>query len=164
MGVIQYCTPEWLEECAKRYAENPGLQSKLKKISQKMCYLVKADPEWGIDNDIIFGAFFDEGKLLKLAFFTEEKAGNEADYILEATPKEWVSLLRKQNKFIARFMMQEVKLKQGERVDVLRLAPYANDLIDALTLAEMLYPDEMSPEELETYRAYINEFRAELGL
>lgn len=164
MGIVRYCTPEWLAETSKLYDQNSKLKSRLKKLSQKMCYLVKGDENWGIDRDIIFGAVFDDGELLKLDFYTPEQAGNEADFILEATPEEWVSILRKKFKFIPRFMMQQVKLNMGEKVDVLKLAPYANELIDALTSAEVQYPDEMSPEELETLRADINKFRSESGI
>ncbi len=164
MDTIRYCTPQWLEECKKRYDANSALQTKLKKITRKMVFLVKADPAWGIDEDIYFGAFFDAGKLLKLELLSPQAAAGEADYILEASPQEWVDILRKKTKFIARFMMQEIKLPQGEKVDVLSLAPYANDLVDVLALPELQYPDEMTPEELEAYRADIHEFRSKMGI
>jgi putative sterol carrier protein len=164
MGIVRYCTPEWITESAKLYEKNPALKLRLKKLKQKMCYLVKADPDWGIDKDIIFGAAFNQGELLEFDFFNRERAEKEADFILEATPEEWVSILRKKYKFIPRFMMKMVKLYMGENVDVLRLAPYANELIEVLTSAQVQYPDEMSPEELEAFRAYVNEFRDELGI
>ena len=164
MDTIRYCTPQWLEECKKRYDENSALQAKLKKITRKMVFLVTADPAWGIGEDIYFCAFFDEGKLLKLELLSPRAAAAEADYILEATPREWVDILRKKTRFIARFMMQEIKLPQGEKIDVLSLAPYANDLVDVLALPELQYPDEMTPEQLEAYRADIHAFRSKMAI
>ncbi|NQU66261.1 MAG: hypothetical protein HQ517_18535, partial [SAR324 cluster bacterium] len=150
-------------ENARLYRASSTFEEKLKKISHKMCYRVTADPSWGIDNDIIFGAFFDQGKLLKLELFTEEKAWNEADFILAATPQEWTKILRKQFKFITRFMMQEVKLEKGEKVDILKLAPYSNDMTAAITQTKMQYPDEMSADELEKFRARLKEVNAQLN-
>ena len=164
MDTIRYCTPQWLKECKKRYDENTSLQARLKKISRKMVFLVKADPAWGIDKDIYFCSFFDAGKLLKLELISPQTAAEEADYILEATPQEWVDILRKKTKFIARFMMQEIKLPQGEKVDVLSLAPYANDLVDVLALPELQYPDEMTPEQLEAYRTDMHAFHTKMGI
>lgn len=162
MASYSYCTPEWLAENAQRYTADSKFEERLKKISWKMAYRVTADKTWGIDHDMIFGAFLDAGKLLKLELMTEEDVVEQADFILSATPEEWTKILRKQYKFIARFMMQQVKLDQGEKVDVLGLAPYANDLIAALTQTDMQYADEMSAEELETYRQRLNLARAEL--
>ena len=164
MTVYHYCTPEWLEESYRIYQINTDLQEKLKKVSYNMCYRVLADPDWGLDQDIIFGAFFNQGQLTRMAFFTEEDAKKDADFILAATPQEWIKLLRKQYKFIARFMMNEIKLDQGDKVDVLKLAPYSRELVEALTQVDMKYADEMSPEELEKYRAHIISFRSELGV
>lgn len=85
----QYCTPEWLDESARIYRSTSSFQEKLKKLSEKVCYRVKAEPAWGIDRDIIFGTFIEAGKLTKLAFFSEEAAKQEANYIMSATPQEW---------------------------------------------------------------------------
>jgi putative sterol carrier protein len=155
----QYCTPEWLEESGRIYRSNPGLEEKLKKISAKVCFRVKADSAWGIDKDIIFGTFIEAGKLTKIAFFGEEDAKQESEYLLAATPQEWKKLLRKEHRFLTDFMLGKIKLEKGNKVTILGLAPYAPLLIDALTQAQIQFPDEMSVEELTKYRAYIEEFR-----
>ena len=164
MVTCQYCTPQWLEESAKMYRSNPALQEKLKKLSAKMCYRVKADPEWGIDRDIIFGAFFDAGQLMKLAFFNEEDAIKEADYLMAATPQVWKKLLRKERKFVTDFMLGKIKLEHGSKVGVLGVAPHANNVVASLTQLELQFPDELSAEELAKYRSQMEEFRASLGV
>jgi len=164
MATYQYCTPQWLEESAKMYRSNPALQEKLKKLSAKICYRVKAEPDWGIDRDIIFGAFFEEGQLTKLEFFKEEDVTKEADYLMAATPQVWKKILRKERKFLTDFMLGNIKLEHGSKVGVLGVAPHANNVVDSLTQLELQFPDELSAEELAQYRSQMEEFRASLGV
>lgn len=164
MTAYRYCTPEWLAESARAYASKPEFEESLQKLSAKVCYRVEAEPEWGIDRDIIFGTFLEAGKMKKAAFFSEEDAGREADFILAATPAEWKKILRKESKFVTDFMLGRIKLEQGSKVAVLGLAPHANTVVAALTQVELRFPDEMSAGELAEYRAYMEEFRAQLGV
>ena len=164
MAACQYCTPQWLEESRKSYQSNPEFKEKLKKLSVKMCYRVKAEPAWGIDLDIIFGMFVDQGELTKIAFFSEEDAFNQAEYIISATPQEWKKILRKQSKFVTDFMLGKIKLEHGSKVGVLGVAPHANTVVDILTQVDLQFPDEMSAEELSVYRTNFEQFRANLGV
>ena len=160
----QYCTPGWLEESGRIYGSNLSLAEKLRKISAKVCFRVKAEPAWGIDKDILFGTFIEAGKLTKIAFFSEVDAKQEAEYIMAATPQEWKKVLRKEHKFLTDFMLGKIKLEKGNKVTVLGLAPYAPTLIDALTQVQIQFPDEMSAEELTKYRVYLEEFRKNTGV
>jgi len=164
MAKVQYCTPEWLEETGQIYADRPDYKEKLKKLSAKMSYRIKAEPAWGIDADILFAAFFDQGELTKFAFVTEEDARKESDYILAATPQEWKRLLRKEGKFVGDFMLGKIKLELGSKVGVLGIAPHSGNLIDWLTQAEIQFPDEMSADELDQYRTHMETFRADIGV
>jgi hypothetical protein len=164
METVRYPTPEWLEKSSEGYRANPEFQKSLAKLSIKVFYRIKADPTWGIDEDIIFGAIVDKGELLNMGFFSEEDAKKEAEYIMAATPQEWKKLLRKENKFLTDFMLGKVSLEQGSKVGVLGVAPHADTFIAALTQTELQFPDEMSPEELEEFRSYVKTFRAELGV
>ena len=123
-----------------------------------------AEPAWGIDQDIIFGMFVDKGELTKIAFFSEEDALKEAEYVIAATPQEWKKILRKEKKFVTDFMLGKIKLEHGSKVGVLAVAPHANTVVDLLTQVELQFPDEMSAEELEAYRANFEKFRANLGV
>jgi len=161
---IRYCTKEWLEESARLYAASDHFQDVLKKVTAKLFYRITAEPGWGIDEDFLFGAEVKEGKLVDMGFCSDAEAKERADFILGATPQVWKGILRKDKKFISEFMMGKIKLEQGSRVELLKITPYANHFVDALTQFEILYPDEMSSEELETYRADLSEFRKHAGL
>ena len=164
MTTYQYCTPEWLEDSAKAYRANPEAQQKLKKLTSDMVYRVKADPAFAIDRDILFSAYFDEGKLNKLELISEEKAKAEADYIMAATPKTWKKVLKKERKFLTDFMLGNIKLEKGSKIGVLGVAPHANNIVAALTPFDLEFGDELSDDEKEKYRSRMEIFRKELGV
>lgn len=164
METYRYCTPEWLEACAEAYPTKPQFREAFAKLATKICFRIKAEPKWGLEEDIVFCAFMDRGDLQTLAFFSAEDAAQEADFILAATPQKWKQVLRKDNKFVTEFMFGRITLGQGSKVGVLAIASYADTFVDALTQFELQFPDEMSPEELEAYAAYQQEFRRELGV
>ncbi len=164
MKSVRYCTPEWLAVSASAYQENPRFKQELTKLSVKICYRIKAEPDWGIDKDILFGIVLEQGDLLQLSFFSEAEAVEKVDFILAATPQEWKKLLRKEAKFITDFMLSKVTLEQGSKVGIFNVAPHANTFIDALTQVELQFPDEMSPAELDEYRVHVAEFRTRLGV
>jgi putative sterol carrier protein len=164
MAVYQYCTPEWLEELEKVYQADPTYQEQFKKLTLVLCFRVQAESSWGIDKDIIFGTHLDEGRLTRIGFFGEEEARRDATFILAATPQNWKRLLRKETKFVTDFMLGKIKLEQGSKVAILKLAPLSDKLVDFMTSNEIQFPDEMSPDELEDYRSRMEEFRSKLGV
>jgi hypothetical protein len=133
-------------------------------VTTKIFYRIIAEPTWGIEKDIIFGAEVDAGKLLELSFFSEAETKNRAEFILSATPQVWKGMLRKDKKFISEFMLGKVKLESGSKPGLLKITPYANHFIDALTQFELQFPDEMTPEELEAYRIDLSGFREKAGV
>jgi hypothetical protein len=164
MTVNRYCTPEWLANSAAGYEQNPRFRQELAKLTTKVCFKINAEPAWGIEEDIIFWAHIDRGELQKLGFVGPEEAFRDSDFVLAASPQEWKKLLRKENKFVADFMLGRVGLEHGSKVGVLSIAPYANTFVDALTQDPLQFPDEMTPDELVAYRADLQQFRAELGV
>jgi putative sterol carrier protein len=162
MTVLRYCTPEWLDKNAEGYQQNPIFQKALQKLSMSVCFKVNAEPAWGLNEAVFFIASVDKGKLLKLAFVQEDEAHREADFILAASPQEWKKILRKESKFVADFMLGKIDLEKGSKVGVISLAPHSNTFIDALTQYPLQFPDEMSPEELESYRSDVVSYRRTL--
>jgi len=161
---INYCSPEWLEESARLYREADRFADALKKVSTKIFYRITAEPAWGIEKDIIFGAEVDAGNLLDLSFYSEEEAQKRSDFILAATPQVWKGILRKDKKFISEFMLGKVRLESGSKPALLKITPYANHFVDALTQFELQFQDEMSAEELDAYRTGLSDFRKETGV
>ena len=164
MTVVRYCTPEWLANAAAGYDQNPRFRQEMARLSTKICFKIKAEPAWGIDEDIIFWAHVDHGELQKLGFVSEEEALRGSDFVLAASPQEWKSILRKDRKFVTDFMLGRITLEHGSKVGVLGVAPYSNTFVDALMQDELQFPDEMTGEELAQFRSDVQQFRVELGV
>jgi len=162
--IVRYCSKEWLEECARLYSTTDTLENALKKITTKLYFRITAEPTWGIEKDILFGAELKEGKLLDLGYFSEADAKKEADFILSTSPPIWKGLLRRDNKFITEFVMGKIILEQGSKVELLKITPYANYMVDVMTQVEIQYQDEMTSEEVEDFRADLAQFREETGV
>ena len=71
-------------------------------------------------------------------------------------------LLRKESKFATDFALGRVKLEIGSKVGVLSVAPYAGHVVNLLTQPDFQFPDEMSADELEGYRANMDKIRTEI--
>lgn len=164
MASYQYCTPEWLEQIANTHQSNPEFKEKLKKLTAKLCYRVNAEASWGIDRDIIFGTFYDQGELTKIAFFNENDAIREAEYLMAASPQVWKEILHKESKLVTAFVLNKIKLESGNLEGLLKISPFSVHIVDALTQKELQFPDQMSEEELAKYRSHMEEFRGELGV
>ncbi len=159
-----YCTPEWLEESARIYRSNPVLMESLKRLTSSVYFRVTAEPEWGIDEDFVFGGTLTKGTLDELRFYTKDEVNEKAQLILAATPQEWKLLLRKVHKFITDVMLGKVKIEKGTITAVLAVAPYADGFIDALTQVNLIFQDELTPDQLNEYRANAAQFRPKLGI
>ena len=164
MTAYYYCTPEWLAESAKVYRANPAAQDKLKKLTAYMAYRVIADPDFGIDRDIMFCAFFEEGRLNRLELISEASAKAEAEYLMAATPTTWKKILTKKSKFVTEFMLGRIKLEKGSKVGVLGVAPHANNIVESLTPFDLVFGNDLPEEEREQYRAKMETFREEMGV
>jgi len=164
MTTYQYCTPDWLAESAKRYQEDPNFHKTFQKLTLKVAFRIKADPALGIEQDIVFAAYINQGDLEKLAFISKAEAESEADFILATSPRQWSKILRKESMFAGDVMMGRITIDKGSKPGVIKIAPYSTAFVNALTQVDVQYPDEMSPDEIETYRQTINQFRTELGV
>ena len=161
---VPYCTPEWLEAFAQAYRANPRFEKQLKKLTSTVYFRVLAEPTWGIDQDILFGAALVSGRLERVEFITAENAKKVGNFILSATPMEWKSILTKKRKFVTDFMLGKIKLDHGSKVGILSIAPHANTIVDAMTQVELKFPDQMTADEVKKYRAHMKDFRAKLGV
>jgi len=103
--------------------------------------------------------FSEKGELRTLNFFTEDKAFQAAEYLMAATPLTWKKILRKKRDFVTDFVLGKIDLELGTKVSMLELALYANNMLDCLTQVDLRFPDEMSEDELTTYRSKMETFR-----
>ena len=82
---------------------------------------------------------------------------------MAATPLTWKKILRKKRDFVTDFILGKIDLELGTQVSMLELALYANNMLDCLTQVDLQFPDEMSEDELTTYRSKMETFRHAKG-
>ena len=83
---------------------------------------------------------------------------------MAATPRTWKQILRKKRDFVTDFILGKISLELGTKVSLLELASYANNILDCLTQVDLQFPDEMSADELTTYRSKMKTFRHAKGI
>jgi hypothetical protein len=77
---------------------------------------------------------------------------------MAATPRTWKKILRDEREFVTDLMLGNINLELGTKVGMLELALYANNILDCLTQVDLQFPDEMSADELATYRSKMETF------
>ena len=162
MTTYVYPQPEWTEESAALYGES--FEKKLAILSGNFAYRINAEPDWGIEEDLFFTMFLEAGKLRELKHCTKEHAFDRADFLLSAAPSTWKKILTKKEKFVGAFLGGRIKLEKGETVGAMAVAPHANTLVDVLTQVDLKFPDELSPEELASFKSELAQKRSELGI
>jgi putative sterol carrier protein len=161
-----YATPEWIAAVGDNYRANPENQNKIfKGMTIFLSFLIQADPKFGLDKDLYFGTHVEDGVLLDdSALMSKEDAEKKVDFILAAPPKIWKRLIQKEEGFVSSFMTGKIKLDKGEAPKIIALASKSPALVDAFYKVDTEWPDDMSPQRLEEYKAQVKEFRERLGV
>ncbi len=164
MAACIYPSPEWLEEGFNAFQSDSQWENKLKKLSGHFAYRIQADEAFGLDKDLYMCMVLDAGKLVRLEHVSEDDAKNDADFLLAATPQVWKRILQKLDKFVGAFMGRRIKLEKGSTVGALALGPHAGNLVNVLTLVDLQFPDDLSPDELTEFKSKMEDFRASKGV
>jgi len=83
--------------------------------------------------------------------------------LMAAPPLTWKKILRKNRDFVTDLILGKIDLELGTKVSMLELALYGNNILDCLTQVDLQFPDEMSADELATYRSKMETFRHAKG-
>lgn len=176
-----YVSPEWLEDLHNSYKEDPTNFDFFKGRTAHgmiLAYVVKADPQFALDSDIIFTNFFMGGELVETKFAPIDEAyqrlgGEEYKeyFLISSTSVDWKRVIQRKDKFITNLMTKapgenyhKIECVVGDKVAIVSLAPYADRLVACLARVETIWPDEMSPTDLRKHVEYVKEFRATLGV
>ena len=164
--MIPYATPEWVAEVGKNYKANPDNQNKtFKGMTLFLSFRILADSKFGIDKDIYFCSHLVNGALQDdSALLSKGDADKKSDFILSATPEIWKKLIQKRQGFISLVMTAKIKLDKGLAPKLLSLAPKSGPLIEVFNRVDTEWPDEMSPQRLEQYKAQVKTFREKLKI
>ena len=163
---MPYATPEWVEAIAKNYRDNPENQNKIfKGMTIFLSFRIQADTKFGLDEDIYFGTHLEDGVLQDdSALISKEDSEKKVDFILSAAPETWKRVIRKEEGFVSAFMTGKIKLDKGEAPRMIALASKSPAIVELFKKIDNEWPDEMSPQRLDEYKAQVKEFRGRLGV
>jgi len=164
--VLPYTTPEWLEAVGKNYRANPENQNKtFKGMNIFLCFRVLEDSKLGIDKDVYFSLHLKDGALQDdSVLLSKSDAEEKSDFILSATPQAWKKVIRKEQGFVSAFMTGKIKLDKGLAPRILSLASKSGAVIEPFYKVDTEWPDDMSPQRLEQYRAQLKDIREKLKI
>jgi putative sterol carrier protein len=92
----------------------------------------------------------------------EEDADKKSDFILTATPSVWKKMIKKEVGFVSAFMTNKIRLDKGSPPKIVALAPKSGAVVGAFNKIDTEWPDEMSPQRLQEYKAEVAQFRQRL--
>jgi len=163
---LPYHYPEWTKAVAANYKANPeNWEKTFKGMSLFIVFSNVAQPELGIDEQIYHQAQIKDGVLVSDAdHLSKAEAEEKADFILTAPLDVWKRMIQKEEAFVSSFLTGKVKLEKGFAPKIVQLGPKSPALIECFSGIETEWPDEMSPERIEEYRAGMKEFRSSLGV
>jgi hypothetical protein len=96
-----------------------------------------------------------------MADITEQKRKTPASRCVTTT-KPW-RITMTAHDFVTDFILGKINLELGTKASMLELALYANNILDCLTQVDLQFPDEMSEDELTTFRSKMETFRHAKG-
>ena len=164
--MLAYHTPEWVAALVENYKKNPDNEKKhFKGMTIFLVFGNVGEPELGIDKTIYHSAHVVDGAIQDdTAHLSEAEAMEKADFVLTGPLEVWKRVILKKEGFVSAFMTGKIKLDKGEAPKIIALASKAPQLVAVFGDIQTEWPDEMSPERREEYRAQLNEFRAKTGV
>lgn len=163
--MLPYVTPEWLVQAGNNYRANPENEKTFKGMNIFLTFRVTEDAKFGLHKDIFFAMHLENGVLQPdSALLSKADAFARSDFVVSATPEVWKAVIRKQKGFIAAFMTGKIKLDKGNPTRMVSLASKSSAVVEAFNKIDTEWPDEMSPQRLSEYEAYVSEFRQKLGV
>ncbi len=155
-------TPEWVHEYMKKINEDGKYREVGKKWASDLALGVGAKPEAGIDEEIFLLLVLSEGEC-KDAKLVPKEAAEAAPYLMSGSYDIWRKVVRGEAEALKSVMRGEMSLK-GDLGKIMKYVAATKRLGDLSGSFEASWPEELSSEDLEEFRASFNELRVQLGL
>jgi putative sterol carrier protein len=159
-------TPEWASEFEKKIQADDRYKAAAKTWEGSVVLVFKAKPEEGIDDDVF--VFMDlwhgECRSVKLV---PNQIGRSGEYVLEAEYDRWKRILRKELNVVKEIATMKIKLVPFNFKKAAKLAAATQAAIRLVDLSGEVsnkFPDELEPEEFESFKVLTKELRTDFGI
>ena len=159
-------TPEWVYEFEKKVQGDERYKKVAKTWEGSLTLVFKADPNAGLDDDVFVLMDLWHGECRSVKIVPGE-VGRDADYVLEAKYERWKRILKKELNVVKELATNKLKLVPFNFKKAAKLAAAAQAALRLVELSGQVsgrFPDELEPEEIEAFRAFLKKLKTDFGI
>jgi putative sterol carrier protein len=123
---------------------------------------ITADPAVGLDEDMFLLIDLWHGDCRGVRLVPTE-AGENGDFVLTASYDRWKQVMTGELDVVKGMMQGKIKLK-GDLPTIVRYVKASTRLAELVGKVNTIFLDELTPEEIEAFRPWIEFIREEYGL
>ena len=155
-------TPEWVDKFEKAIQGDALYKEQAKTWEGSVVLQIMGKPEIGLDEDIFMYLDLWHGDC-RFVRLVPRDVGENGDYLITGEYDRWKAVIKGELDVVKGMMQGKLKLK-GDLPTIVRYVKAATRLVELSTSFEGKFPDEMSEDEVEALRSYINNTRDEFGI
>ena len=157
-----YFSPEWVTLYEKAVQEDAKYKEVAKAWEGSVVLHILAKPEYGLVQDtyLFMDLWHGDCKYMKIV---PSEVGKNGDFVITGTIDRWIMVGKKQLDTVKGMMQGKLKLK-GDLPTIVRNVQAAMRLVDLSSDVGGKYPDELSPDEVESLGKSMTEMDEQFGM
>lgn len=155
-------TPSWILAYEELIRNDEAYRGLARDWEGTVVIHILADPAVGLDSDmyLLIDLWHGDCRSVRLV---PASAGEAGDYVLTAAYDRWKQVMQGRLDTTKALMQGKIKLK-GELTTIVRYSQAATRLAELVGMVDTIFLDEMTPEEIEAFKPWVEFIRDEYGL
>lgn len=155
-------TPSWIAKYEELIQTDATYKELAREWEGTVVIHILAEPAAGLDDDMYLLIDLWHGDCRSVRLVPRD-AGESGDYVLTATYARWKQVMTSELDTTKGLMQGKIKLK-GDLTTIVRYSKAATRLAELVGMINTIFLDEMTPEELEAFKPWVEFIKAEYGL
>jgi putative sterol carrier protein len=155
-------TPSWIYAYEKQIKNDAAYRAAAQGWQGSVVEHILADPDIGLDEDMYLFMDLEIGECRYVRLVPRE-VGEGGDYVLTAPYLRWKQVMKGELDPVKGMMQGKIKLK-GDLPTIVRYVKAATRLVDLVGEVPVIFLDEMTPEEVESFKPWVEFFKEEYGV
>lgn len=155
-------TPSWIGAYERRIQNDAEYRNSAQGWEGTVVIHILAEPSLRLDEDMFMLIDLWHGDCRSVRLVPRE-AGENGDYVLTATYHRWKQVMTGELDSTKAMMQGKIKLK-GNLPTIVRYVKAASRLSEIAGGIDTIYLDDMTPEEIEAFKPWVDFIRDEYGL
>ncbi len=155
-------TPEWVATFEKNVQEDEEYRQVASDWEGSVVIHILAKPDLGIEEDLYLFMDLWHGDCRSVRLVPKD-VGENGDYVLTGEYERWKSVMKAELDPIKGLMQGKLKLR-GDLSTIVRYVKASARLVSLSAEIDTVFPDELSPEDLESFKSWLKETRAKFSI